>query len=65
MVDKCCGQWLPWATMVTWHWWVGMVGVADDGGGWGRRLFGCSRCQTKCRPLLMLIWEGSCKNEVY
>ena len=22
---------LPWTTMVTWHWWVG---VTDDGGGW-------------------------------
>ena len=29
-VDERCGWWTPWATVVTWHRWVG---VADDGGG--------------------------------
>ena len=37
-VDEPCGRWSPWATVVTWHRWVGIV---NDGGGWGRSLFGC------------------------
>ena len=65
VVDKYCGQWLPWVTGVMWHRWVGMVGITDDGGGWGRRLFGCSQCQTKHRHLLTLVWEGSHEHELY